>query len=191
MTTDEVHQLLQDIQDMYATARYSETAPDTWIAHLAPFPEALVRQVFWRVSEKDPRYPPSLRELVKEIQATLAPETTTVDDAWGRVMKAGIRCSATDTTCAKQFIDNDAIWMAVQQVGGWYRVATTDYKDYSALIAQFKAAYDVSYRSGQRTQYRPDAISMALPATKWGDPVPDSLAIEADDLVDFDPEVDE
>lgn len=152
MTIDETRKLLDLIQDFYPNTRFSPDSDRSWHGLLEQFPRDAVLAVTNKLMLASPQFAPNAPAIVAELMAITNPGLS-AQDAWEKVLKAGVRCAANDPVCVSEYVGDSRIADAVRAIG-WYRIATADYQDHGTLYAQFRDAYAVVAERHERTALR-------------------------------------
>ena len=74
MNHKQIVQLLSVITDLYPSTRFSETADETWLKVLGPYPAPAVVSAFDRLARTSPTFPPNAYQIAAALDAVLSDE---------------------------------------------------------------------------------------------------------------------
>lgn len=129
-------ELVAKLSDLYPNARFSDNADATWHEVLEPIPYEAVKAILPGLLADNPEFCPTAGTILKAVRDAIAP-TVNVQEAWEKVMRAASRHGAQNPVAAREAIGDDVIWSVVKAIG-WQRICTTDFKDHTGLVAQFR-----------------------------------------------------
>jgi hypothetical protein len=114
------------------------------------------------------KYAPSIADIREAVARSVsdARGDITAGEAWGKVRKAITRYGYYRSDAAHAAL-GDALWAALEQIGGWAYVCTTEDPE-SVLSAQFERRYEAQHAQEQRQLQIPAQVREHLMALGAG-----------------------